>query len=353
MNLTRSSAIEIHLMAALICISWCGLAYAQELKPRAVLEGHKDGVISLAFSPDGKTLASGSWDDTIRLWDVATGKSTATLQDASPNSLHFSPDGKTLAIAYGTASILWDVSNRKSRVLKDEEWLHQCIRFMGCFSPDGKILATGGYCFPEIGLWDVKTGKLLRILEENTVEGHRLFMDTRITPDGKTLLAYGSLVGLRKWEIATGKSLPVVELPIPLRADITKTPDGRAAAISPDCKLLAVSIPAAHAEKDGQLVVKSPPYIAILDVATGKPTTTFRGLSEIAGHLAFSCDGKTLAAGFDSESTLWDIATGREIASFKTTDDGIHSMALSPDGKTLAIGYDKKTIRLWDVPAKK
>jgi WD40 repeat protein len=352
MKMTRTSAIGVHFIAAVVCILWCDLAYTQELKPRAILEGHKDRVISLAFSPDSKTLASGGDDGITRLWDVATCKSTAMLEDTPSNSLHFSPDGRNLAIVYGTESTIWDVSTRKRRELKDESWSSQCIRFMGCFSPDGKILATGGLCFPDIGLWDVKTGKLLRLLEEKTVAGHRLFQDVRIAPDGKTLLAYGSIAGLRKWDVTSGKSLPVVDLPKPFRAD--DIGDLLVGAISPDCKLLAVSVQGEYEEKDGKEVAKTPPYVAILDVATGKTTATLRGFTHSIMPLKFSADGKTLAGGSYDVALLWDVATGREIASFKTKDEGIQSIALSPDGKMLATAdFEEKTIRLWAVPAKR
>ena len=356
MKMTRSQGVGIHFMAAVVCISWCELAYAQDQKPRTILQGHTDRLVSLAFSPDGTTLASGSPDRTIRLWDAMTGKSMATLNERIPYSLHFSPDGKSLATVHTVEIGMWDLASRKRRTFHDEDWMSQCIRFYGCFSPDGKLLAVSGLCISNVSLWDVKTGKLLRLLEEKSVDGYRLFTDIRFTPDGKSLLAYGSVVGLRKWDVATGKSLPTVDLPEPFR-----TPDREntlEAAFSPDCKFLTVSIPPEEEEKNGENVVKAHGYVTILDVATGKPTATFRGFGSYdVWYLTYSRDGKTLAAGWnyrkDSVATLWDIATNREIASYKTNDDRIRSMAFSPDGKTLAIGYEEKTIRLWDVPSRK
>ena len=237
----------------------------EEAKEKATLEGHTDKVWCVVFNPDGKTLASGSRDGTIRLWDTTIGKCTATLDEKVNQSLHFSPDGKTLATVHGLEVGIWDLASRKRRVLQDEKWMYQCIRFMGSFSPDGKLLATGGLCFPEIALWDVNSGKLLRLLEEKSMEGYRLFTETKFTPDGKTLLAFGTTVGLRKWDVATGKALPNAELPEPYRS-----PDEawglREAAFSPDRKLLAVSIPAEYGKKDGKEVVESPAYVTILDV---------------------------------------------------------------------------------------
>ena len=89
---------------------------------------------------------------------------------------------------------------------------------------------------------------------------------------------------------------------------------------------------------------------------TGKPKATFRGITHSVKHLAFSGDGKSLAAGGsyrDSVVTVWDVATSQEIASYMRSYDAILSIAFSPDCKTLAVGYEKKSIRLWDVPARK
>ena len=116
---------------------------AQEQKPRATLKGHIKGVRSVAFSPDGKTLASGSYDNTIKLWDVGTGKEKSTLRGHTKivTSVAFSPDGKTLASGSLDGTIkLWDVSTEREKVT----WIH--IRGVEslAFSPDGQTLASGG-----------------------------------------------------------------------------------------------------------------------------------------------------------------------------------------------------------------
>jgi predicted NACHT family NTPase len=137
-------------------------------KEQATLKGHKHWVRSVSFSPDGKTLASGSDDGTIRLWDVATGKEQTTLKDRPPSrpdrswsvwSVAFSPDGKTLASGSGdfakTGEIkLWDVSTgKKKTTLKG----HTFDVLSVAFSPDGKTLASGSGD-GTIKLWDVTTG---------------------------------------------------------------------------------------------------------------------------------------------------------------------------------------------------
>jgi WD40 repeat protein len=154
------------------------------------LEGHGGKVQSVAISPDGKTLASGSEDNTIKIWDVSTGTLNRTLEghNSPVYDVIISPDGKTLATGGGDAAIkIWDVGTGDLiRTLEGHEDTVQSV----CFSPDGKTLASGGW---DVRLWDVGTGKLLRTLEaywdeaDGPLEVHSLVQSVAISPDGSTL----------------------------------------------------------------------------------------------------------------------------------------------------------------------
>jgi len=138
-------------------------ARAQELPMPCIrtLEGHSHSVSSVAFSPDGKVLASGSFDDTIKLWDVQTGRALQTLTGHSDNvnSVAFSPDGKVLAS--GSATIkLWDVQT--GRVQQTLTGYSDIVNSVA-FSPNGKVLASGSYD-NTIKLWDVQTRRALQTL---------------------------------------------------------------------------------------------------------------------------------------------------------------------------------------------
>jgi WD40 repeat protein len=285
------------------------------------LEGHSDWINSVSFSPDGKILASGSRDNTIKLWDVKTGKVIKTLNQDSISilSISFSPDGKTLASGSSDKAIkLWNVATGKE--IKTLNGHSNTVRSVS-FSPDGKTLASGSDD-KTIKLWNVTTGK-----EIKTLNGHSdLIYSVSFSPDGKTLASGSEDKIIKLWNVATGKEIKTLNG----HSDIV-----RSVSFSPDGKTLASG--------SGDKTIK------LWDVAKGEEIKSLNGHNHFIFNVSFSPDGKTLASASDDNTIkLWDVAKGEETTIMNEHQDSISSVSFSPDGKTLASGSFDNTIKLWN-----
>ena len=292
----------------------------------ASLEGHTREVNSVAFSPDGTLLASGSRDDTVKLWDVATQERIANLHTDGVWSVSFSPDGTTLASGSAGTVILWDVrTGERIATLKGHTivWgtntLLAPVRSVS-FSPDGATLASGSGD-STVKLWDVATKT-----EVATLQGHRdEVTSVAFSPDG-TLLASGSWDNTVKlWDVATQERI----------ATLGHGADVNAVSFSPDGTLLASGL------WDGT--------VKLWDMATRERIATLDHHRGGGNAVSFSPDGTLLASGsWDGTVKLWDVLIREEIVTFWHTDE-ITSMSFSPDGTTLVAGGADGTILLWNI----
>ena len=194
-----------------------------------ILKGHTYGVTSVAFSPDGATLASGSGDNTVRLWDVATGAELRVLEGHTScvTSVAFLPDGATLASGSRDNTVrLWEVATgAELRVLEGHmDWVRSVA-----FSPDGATLASGS---GTVRLWDVATGAELRVLEGRT----SYVTSVAFSPDGATLASSSGDKTVRLWNVATGAELRVLEGHTSYVMSVAFSPDGATLASGSDDK---------------------------------------------------------------------------------------------------------------------
>ena len=329
------------------------------------LKGHSSVVLSVSFSPDGKTLASGSSDKTIKLWDVTTGREINTLKGHNAEvSVNFSPDGKTLASGSRDNTIkLWDVTTgREIRTLKGHSHGVRSVSY----SPDGKTLASGSYD-NTIKLWDVTTNREIR-----TLKGHsRAVWSVSYSPDGKILASGSYDHTIKLWDVTTGKEIDTLKGHSTWVNSVNFSPDGKTLASGSDdntIKLWDVTIGkeiftlkghssgvnSVNFSPDGKTLAASSNdnTIKLWDVTTDREIGTLKGHSSVVNVVTsvnFSPDGKTLASGSgDNTIKLWDVTTGKEISTLKGHSNTVSSVNFSPDGKTLASGSGDDTIKLWD-----
>jgi WD40 repeat protein len=281
---------------------------------------HGAAVESVAFSPDGRCLASGCWDNTVLMWDVATGNKLATFRGHHDSVVHvaFSPDGRRIASAsYDKTVRIWDaISGRELAAFCG----HQAIVKSVAFSPDGRRLACAGQD-NTVRIWDVGTGQ-----EVLALTGHaNVVVEAVFSPDGRRLASASQDRTARIWDAATGRELLMLG-------------GGNGGvwtvAFSPDGTRLA------SAGRDRT--------VHLWDAATGRELATCRGHAEDVRSVAFSPDGRRLASGgWDNTVRIWDAAAGRELAVLRGHHQGVECVAFSPDGRRLASAGDM-TVRIWD-----
>jgi WD40 repeat protein len=300
-------------------------ATGRELK---VLTGHTAGVDGLAFSPDGKLLASSSWDHSARLWEVATGRVVHNLagHQSDVNSVAFSKDGKLLITASGDGTArVWDVSGGQNVLALQG---HEGPIGTAAFSPDGKLIATGGMD-KTARLWDASSGK-----ELHKLEGHKERLRAVVfSPDGKRLFTVSWDTTARLWDVATGKQV----------AELKHTSGFEAAAFAPDGKSVATASGWGNA-------------VNVWDVTGDAIKPRWSGKCGQPFAVAFSADGKRLAAGgWDNAVHVWDTATGKEQAASQPAGHvaWVHTVSYLPDRKTLVSAAADGTVIVWDIAQRK
>ena len=280
---------------------------------------HSDAVGSVAFSPDGLMLASGSKDKTIQIWDLATGKSIRTFPGDSSTiwSVAFDSNGTKLATGTGFWRVmLWDL--KTGQVIRSLD--HTASVWSVALSPDGQLVASGsGDKTTKIS--DATTGRLIQSFPDHT----DFVYSVAFTPDGQSLVSASKDKKITVVDVATGALLKTIEG----HGDAV-----RSVAVSPDGKTI---VSGSYDES-----------IKIWNIETGDLIRSIKGHSDDIVSVAISPDGKFIASGSkDKTIKVWDFATGELLNTLTGHSDEVYVVTFSPDGKTIASGSKDNTIKLW------
>jgi WD40 repeat protein/putative methionine-R-sulfoxide reductase with GAF domain len=291
------------------------------------LKGHTGWVTTMAFSPDGQRLATGSWDQTIKFWEVSTGEqlSTTARKNKEIEALAFSRDGRWLATENSSNTVtlrdartgqeLRELANDKPLGPLGSNWVYSIA-----FSPDGRWLATG-VDDKTVRVWDVNKGTKVRDLTTS----RRRVIYIAFSPDGRRLASGDDDKTIRIWNIASGE-------------EVSKLSGHRksiyAVVFSPNGRLLA----SASGDKS----------VRLWDVDSGREIHTLTGHGNVVTSLAFSPDGRWLVSGsWDKTIKIWEVETGREVRTLAGHDQPVYSLAFDSHGRWLASGSEDGTIKLW------
>ncbi|KAL9131407.1 MAG: hypothetical protein Q9217_000675 [Psora testacea] len=289
---------------------------------RRTFKGHSSYINAVVFLPDGKQIASGSCDKTVKLWDWANGTTCGTLQGhpGSVTALAVSPDGKKIASGSDDKTVrLWDsVTGAVYGIFEG----HSNMVYALVFSPDGKQIASGS-SDNTVKLWDSATGATY-----GTFKGHSNTVQAlAFSLDGKQIGSGSYDKTIRLWDLVTGATYSTFKGHSDRVTAIAFSPDGK-------------QIASGSVDKT----------VRLWDSVTGAVYGIFKGHSEWVCALIFSPDGKQIASGsYDKTVKLWDSATGTIYGTLKGHSDGVIAVAFSPDGKQIASGSYDKTVKVWDL----
>jgi WD40 repeat protein len=310
-----------------------------------ILEGHSGAVLSVAYAPDSRTLASGGSDQSVRLWDLGSGSARLVIPNAGDVvlSLAFSPDGQRLAVGTHSRVTLWDLTTRQAGSVQRGGFPGT---YLVTFTPDSRIAVEGHYLSPLLSVWDTVADDMLGALSpcpRTLALAHALDRPLLVSgggaPNGGELFVWDMTNHTRSSVLVETVRLPYSPFYGPPReqCEVQAAHAGAvySVAISPDARLIA------SGGKD-QLA-------KIWERETGRVRFRLSGHRGTVVAVSFPPDGRTLLTADESGTIrLWDVDTGKQQASWDWKIGQLRSVVFAPDGMTAAAGGNNRAL-VWDI----
>jgi WD40 repeat protein len=331
----------------------------------ATLTGHEAKVTACALTPDGRRALSASWDRTLKLWDLQTGRDLATRtgHDGGVTACALTPDGRLgLSASWDRTLKLWDLQSRRELATLQG---HAGPVWACALTPDGR-LALSASRDRTLKLWDLQTGR-----ELVTLTGHeKEVMACALTPDGRLALSASDDQTLKLWNLQTGKVLATLVGHDGLVSTCALSPDGlRAISASRDRTLKLWDLPAQRElmtftghdggvtacalSLDGRLALSASDdrTLKLWELQARRELATLTGHTGSVDACALTPDGCfALSASAFDPLRLWDLKAGRELATLSGHDGPVSSCAISSNGR-LALSASDETLKMWDLKA--
>ncbi|MHC5742915.1 MAG: WD40 domain-containing protein [Nostoc sp.] len=326
--------------------------------------GHAGWVWSVSFSPNGQVLASGSNDQTIKLWDTSNGQCFKTLEGhtGGVRSVTFNSDGQVLASGSDDQTVkLWNTTTGKCIKTLQEVG---CSVWSVAFSPKNYILASGNDDY-KVRLWDINSSSCIHTLEGHT---QRVYSVT-FSPDGNTLASGSHDQTVKLWNLSTGRCFKSLQGHTDLVHSVTFSVDGNALVSCGDDQTVKVwdfdtgeclKTLQGHRSRVWSLAIcinqnicassSDDQTVKLWNISTGRCIKTFQGYNNGIWSVAISSNDNILASGSNDQTvTLWNATTGKSLKTLHGHGRRVTSVVFSPDSQLLASGSEDRTVRLWEL----